>query len=159
MSIRRVILGGTTAAVIAVGSIMGWEGKHNKAYLDLVQVPTICYGTTRYPDGKPVRLGDIKNDSECTDLMYQEVLRIDAIITRTVKVKLKDHERAALISWIYNVGETKFYTSTLLRKLNAGDVVGACNELPRWVYADGKKLRGLVNRRADERLLCLGEKK
>lgn len=159
MSIRRAIIGGTTAVIIAAGSIMGWEGKHNKAYLDLVQVPTICYGTTRYPDGKPVRLGDIKNDNECTELMYHEILRIDAIITRTVKVKLKDHERAAFISWIYNVGETKFYSSTLLRKLNAGDVVGACNELPRWVYADGKKLRGLVNRRADERLLCLGEKK
>ncbi|WP_405045477.1 glycoside hydrolase family protein [Pseudomonas aeruginosa] len=44
--------------------------------------------------------------------------------------------------------------STLLRKLNAGDVRGACAELSRWVYAGGKKLGGLVRRRAAERELC-----
>lgn len=154
MNLRQTVLVGTTVLSLAVGSIIGWEGKSNKAYLDLVQVPTICYGTTYN-----VKLGDIKTDNECTKLLMDEVLRIDAIITRTVKVPLKDHERAALISWIYNVGEGSFYGSTLLKKLNRGDVTGACNELPKWVYADGKKLRGLVNRRADERLLCLGEKK
>lgn len=150
---RLAIMCGSMICTLAAGTIMGWEGKSNKAYLDLVMVPTICYGTTYN-----VRLGDVKTDDECTRLMVAEIHRIDAIIERKVKVKLKNHERAALISWIYNVGEGNFYTSTLLKKLNAGDVTGACNQLPKWVYADGKKLKGLVNRRADERALCLGEK-
>lgn len=150
---RLAIMCGSMICTLAAGTIMGWEGKSNKAYLDLVMVPTICYGTTYN-----VRLGDVKTDDECTILMVAEIHRIDAIIERKVKVKLKNHERAALISWIYNVGEGNFYTSTLLKKLNAGDVTGACNQLPKWVYADGKKLKGLVNRRADERALCLGEK-
>lgn len=153
-NLRYAALCVSATCSLAAGVIMGWEGKSNKAYLDLVQVPTICYGTT-----KNVRLGDIKTDDECNKLLIDEVLRIDAILDRTVKVKLKDHERAAFISWIYNVGEGNFYSSTLLRKLNAGDVKGACNELPKWVYAKGQRLRGLENRRSDERRLCLGETK
>ncbi|HGM8337746.1 TPA: glycoside hydrolase family protein [Pseudomonas aeruginosa] len=52
------------------------------------------------------------------------------------------------------MGETQFSRSTLLRKLNAGDVKGACAELSRWVYAGGKVYKGLVNRRKAERELC-----
>lgn len=153
MKLRHAALAGSLAISLATGTIMGWEGKSNKAYLDLVRVPTICYGTTYN-----VKLGDLKSDTECHALLMDEVLRLDAIITRRVTVELKPHERAALISWMYNVGETAFYKSTLLRKLNAGDVTGACNELPKWVYAKGKKINGLVNRRADEQALCLGKK-
>lgn len=91
-------------------------------------------------------------------LLRQEVNRIDEIVSRTVRVPLRDHERAAVISFIYNVGEGNFYKSTMLKKLNRGDIAGACNELPKWVYAKGKRLQGLVNRREDERLVCLGKK-
>lgn len=144
----------TLGVGLAIGIIAGYEGKSNRAYLDLVQVPTICYGSTQN-----VRLGDVKTDSECMQLLHDEVLRIDGIITRTVKVPLKNHERAAFISFTYNLGEGNFYRSTLLRKLNAGDVRGACNELLRWDRAGGKRVKGLMNRRASERALCLGEPK
>jgi lysozyme len=141
------------ACSVALGLIAGWEGKSNKAYLDLVNVPTICYGYTH-----GVRLGDIKTDTECVQLLRKEVNRIDEIVSHTVRVPLRDHERAAIISFIYNVGEGNFYKSTLLKKLNRGDIAGACNELPKWVYAKGKRLQGLANRREDERLVCLGKK-
>ena len=45
--------------------------------------------------------------------------------------------------------------STLLKKLNNGDRVGACNQLLRWDKAGGKKLRGLTLRRQSENKLCL----
>ena len=138
---------------LAVGMIAGYEGKSNKAYLDLVQVPTICYGSTRN-----VRLGDVKSDNECTLLLRQEVDRIDMLVTTRVHVELQPHERAAIISLVYNIGDGNFIKSTLLKKLNQGDIKGACNQFPRWVYAKGKRIQGLVNRRADERLICLGEK-
>jgi lysozyme len=76
-----------------------------------------------------------------------------------VPARLPDYVRAALISWMYNVGEGNARNSTLIRKLRAGDITGACNELPRWSYAKGKHIRGLYNRRKDEQQLCLGEKK
>jgi lysozyme len=61
----------------------------------------------------------------------------------------------AIVSFTFNVGEGNLRRSTLLRKLNAGDIVGACNELPRWNKAGGRVLPGLVKRRAEERALCL----
>ncbi|MCH5496505.1 glycoside hydrolase family protein, partial [Salmonella enterica subsp. diarizonae serovar 16:z10:e,n,x,z15] len=47
-----------------------------------------------------------------------------------------------------------FAKSTLLKKLNAGDQAGACNELKRWTYAGGKQWKGLVTRREIEREVC-----
>ncbi|WP_370551208.1 lysozyme [Comamonas sp. CMM02] len=63
-----------------------------------------------------------------------------------------------LFSFGFNVGEGEgaFCKSTLVRKANAGDVQGACAELSRWTYADGKQLPGLVQRRAAERQMCEG---
>ncbi len=69
--------------------------------------------------------------------------------------KLKPETRAALGSFTYNVGVGAFNSSTLLRKAKSGDLIGACNELTRWVYAGGRKLKGLVIRREAERELCL----
>ena len=71
-----------------------------------------------------------------------------------MKVDMTVERRAALVSFVYNVGGTKFGNSTLLKKLNAGDASGACAELSKWVYAGGVKLKGLVARRAEERQLC-----
>nr|WP_276554179.1 lysozyme [Cupriavidus gilardii] len=80
----------------------------------------------------------------------------NAGVNSCVRVPLTDGQRTAFVSFTYNVGRGAFCGSTLVRKLNAGDYVGACNELPRWVYAKGVKLPGLVNRREQERALCLG---
>lgn len=154
------------AVGMAVTFIAGWEGKHNKAYLDLVNVPTICYGTT-----KNVRLGDVKDDNECMRLLRAEIERIDRLIDRHVVVELKPYERAALISFTYNVGDGGFLASDARKRFNRGDHQGGCNALAtRYTdahgvcrgygcgWAKGKMVRGLQNRRLDERSLCLGEK-
>jgi lysozyme len=59
------------------------------------------------------------------------------------------------VSFAYNVGGGNYCGSTLVRKLNAGDTAGACNELTRWTRAKGIVLPGLVKRREAERQLCL----
>jgi lysozyme len=56
---------------------------------------------------------------------------------------------------VFNLGVRKLIQSTLLKKLNAGDYVGAANEFDKWVFAAGKKLKGLVARRAAEKELFL----
>ena len=153
------------ALTLAIGLIAGYEGKENRAYLDIVKVPTICYGTT-----KDVRLGDVKTDDECLQLLRAEVVRIDGLITERVHVPLLPHERAAFISFTYNVGDGAFIRSTALKRLNKGDTHGACEALATKTYingvcqgygcgwAGGKMVRGLQNRRLDERAMCLGEK-
>lgn len=74
-------------------------------------------------------------------------------VERLVKVLLSENQFSALVSFVYNIGVRRFSHSTLLRKLNQGDVTGAAGEFERWVYAGGKRLRGLVMRRAAERQL------
>jgi lysozyme len=60
-----------------------------------------------------------------------------------------------MVSFIYNVGSGNFQASTLRRKIKAGDLAGAANEFPRWVYGGGRRLPGLVRRREAERTLFL----
>ena len=60
-----------------------------------------------------------------------------------------------MLDWAFNVGAYAACNSTLVRKVNSGDRIGACNEYPRWVYAGNQILPGLVKRRAAERDLCL----
>lgn len=69
--------------------------------------------------------------------------------------QVTQHEFDALVDFTFNVGCGAFRGSTLLRKVNAGDMTGAANEFPKWIYAGGKPLRGLVKRRADERALFM----
>lgn len=149
---RARIAGVLVAGAIAVAApfIATWEGKENKPYLDAVKVVTVCYGHT-----KTAAIGGARTDAQCQELLKQDLAESMKAVERHVKVPLTEARLVALASFIFNVGEGAFSRSTLLRKLNAGDTVGACNELSRWVYAKGKYLRGLERRRAAERELCL----
>ncbi len=155
MSFRTKAIGVAVAATVAAAPIvMAFEGRSLIAYLDPVGIPTICDGITA-----SVQMGDIATHKECDDMLKRELFKADNAILLNVRPEvlfsMPVERRAALISFIYNVGEGAFARSTLLRKLNAGDWRGACHELPKWVYAKGKKLRGLERRRAAEMKLCL----
>src|SRR5262249_45072132 len=72
-----------------------------------------------------------------------------------IKVPVSDKEYAAYIVFSYNVGSSGACRSTSFARLNRGDHRGACDALMNWVYAQGKVVKGLVNRRTAERKLCL----
>ena len=127
-------------------SIKKHEGVRYTAYLDAVQVPTICYGSTR-----KVYIGQRATPAECEERLLEDATYAGKGVAKGVHVPLTQGQYDALVSFVSNVGETKFYRSTLLRKINAGDCWGAGAEFDRWVYAKGKRLKGLVSRRADER--------
>ncbi|WP_435793068.1 glycoside hydrolase family protein [Escherichia coli] len=76
-------------------------------------------------------------------------------ISFTVIRNIPETTRGALYSFVYNVGAGNFRTSTLLRKINQGDIKGACDQLRRWAYAGGKQWKGLMARREIEREVCL----
>ena len=143
---------GAAITGLAVALVGGFEGLRTSAYLDPVGIPTICFGET-----KNVRLGMKMTRAECGDLLVASLKRHEYGMRQCLRRPddLSDKTYAAFLSFTYNVGVGAFCRSTLARKANAGDLRGACNELPKWVRAGGIKLRGLVNRRADERRLCL----
>ena len=142
------IAGGSGAIAIAsvmLGNADGLEGRRYYAYQDVVGVWTVCDGHT----GADIRRGHRYTDRECDNL-----LKAASAIDPLIKVRIPDPTRAALYSFTYNVGSGAFASSTLLKKLNAGDVPGACKELQRWTYAGGKQWKGLITRREIEREVC-----
>ncbi|QKJ88032.1 Lysozyme [Paramixta manurensis] len=145
--------GAIAITTLFLGGKDGVEGRVYEPYKDVVGVWTVCDGIT----GKGVIQGKHYTDRECDSLLWNRVRQVKEQVDPLVKVHLGEYQRAALYSFTYNVGVSAFSNSTLLKKLNAGDQAGACDEMRRWVYAGGQKWRGLMNRRDMERSLCLAE--
>lgn len=131
--------------------IKDFEGFRADAYLDTGGVWTIGYGTIKYPDGTRVRKGDKVTMAQALEYLKHDAGWVDACLDSKIKVKVSQKQFDALASFVYNVGESQFSSSTLLRKINENDLRGAANEFDRWVYDNGKKIQGLVNRRAKEK--------
>lgn len=135
-----------------VDALKQYEGFRSKAYQDVVGIWTIGYGTTKI-DGKPVEPG-----LECTPEEAELWLRADlawaqTTINQLVKFMLTQPMFDALVSFVYNVGQTAFSKSTMLKKLNGGDYAGAAKEFDRWVFAKGKMIPGLAKRRLLEKTM------
>ncbi len=145
---------GSALAISGAFIVAPFEGKENKAYIDPVGIITVCYGNT----GKEAVLGKTYTDDQCLDQMATDLKEHDKQLLSVVKVPFKsDSQHAAMLSFVYNVGIGNFYSSTMLKKLNAKNYSGACMELTRWIFAKGKKLNGLVTRRTKEYQFCMGE--
>lgn len=146
------------ATTAAVNLIVRFEGLRLDAYLDPGGTPTIGYGTTVYPNGVRVKLGDGISTNEAHEFLAFDVSKFaSGVSDRVAGVRLNQNQFDALVSFTYNVGLAAFAGSTMLRKLTAGDLAGAAAEFPRWNKATvGGVLTvmpGLVTRRAVERAL------
>lgn len=152
---RLTSLGAASIIAVAGGYLVGpWEGKENKAYKDIVGIPSICFGETL-----GVKMGDYRTDEQCEQSLAKELSSYNKAMKKHVKVPLQPYEEVAYTSFVWNLGETNFKNSTMLKKLNAGDHIGACNEFPKWNKAGGVEVKGLTNRRLHEREVCLGKNK
>lgn len=151
--LKRRLLTAMTGGAIAIAAVLvQWnEGIRHKPYKDGGDVLTVCYGHT----GEEVIPGERYTDEECLALLDSDLKAAMEVVETQVTVPLTEMQKAALASFVYNVGSGAFARSTLLKKLNAGDMPGACNEMRRWKYDEGKVSKGLINRRAVERELCL----
>lgn len=129
------------------------EGWINKVYLDAVGLPTVCVGVM----DRNLTVGKTYLDDECAALTAKQLLMFITAIDGAVKVPINDDMRTALVSLVYNIGTGNFQKSTLLKKLNASDYVGAANEFTKWVYGgQGVKkriIKGLLARRLQEQSL------
>jgi lysozyme len=139
---------GLVLSAAGITALVQHEGSIPTVYLDPVGIPTACVGHT-----KTVTHADVGKDVShlCEKLLAEDTADAVGAVQRHVQVKVTQAQFDALVSFTFNVGEGNLRSSTLLRKLNAGDCWGAGAEFMRWVYARGVKLRGLEYRRADER--------
>ena len=132
-----------------------FEGLRLSSYKDSVGVWTIGYGTTVYPDGRRVAKGDSCTIEQANQYIANDVKRFEVGVSDLVKVPLNQNQFDALVSFSYNLGLGALGGSTLLKKLNAKDYVGASNEFTKWIKAGGKVLDGLTLRRQSEHNLFI----
>lgn len=136
--------------------IKRFEGFSAKPYLCPAGVPTIGYGSTRDTDGKPITMQHPPiTEAQARALLAATLVTYEDAVNRYVKVPLNQNQFDALVDFAYNAGAKNLLTSTLLKKLNAGDYAGASKEFGKWVYGGTKKLNGLVKRREAERQLFI----
>lgn len=154
MNPKNKIFAGVVGVTLVAAATL-WEGTRYTPYNDIAGVLTVCQGYT----GKDIVKGVVYTPLQCEKYLKKELLVHSQGVLKCVNVPIKRHEYDAYTLFAYNVGVKAFCTSSLLKKLNAGDHVGACNGLPAWSYAKGKYVQGLRNRRLYERQMCLGELK
>lgn len=151
MQLKDKVVAGALALTLPL--VMAWEGLSLTPYIDIAGVLTNCYGNTHN-----VQRGSVMTEPQCKALLTTEVGRI------ANKIYNDNPDQpitvlAATTSLVYNIGDGAYNSSTLRRLLRSGDFVGACYQIPRWVYItkNGVKVKskGLENRRKPETELCL----
>jgi len=134
--------------------IKGYEGLRMTAHYAPTEEWTVGYGHT-----STARHGMSVTESDAERLLRDDLSPIESLLAETVRAPLNQNEHDALISLIFNIGEENFRHSTVLRKLNAGDKLGAAAAFEMWTKAhvNGElvTLDGLVRRRAAEKSLFL----
>lgn len=141
---------GAGAIAIATALVSAAEGLVTSTYPDVGGVPTYCYGET-----KGAEWGKTYTKEQCDEKLAARLVEFNEGVNSCVFVELPDTRRAALVSLSYNIGVSAFCKSTVVRKLNAGDVQGGCDAMLMWNKVNGVVWRGLTNRRQKERALCL----
>jgi lysozyme len=130
-----------------------FEGCKLKAYLCPAGVPTIGWGET----GKHVFIGLTVTQEQADEWLMRSLAKANAALHRLVNCPLKQCQEDALTSFVYNCGAFNFEQSTLRKRVNCGKIEEAAEEFGKWVNGDGKKLPGLVRRRAAERAMFEGK--
>ena len=138
---------------LGIDLIKHFEGYRIEAYQDSVGVWTIGYGHTHL-----IEKGDVlSNESHAELLLKLDLYRFEDEVNVLCKdMDLKQQEFDALVSFAFNLGSGALRRSTLMKHLVAGNKLEAAVEFPKWVYAGGKPLLGLILRRCAEQRLFLG---
>ena len=136
-----------------ISLIKQFEGFKPKPYLCPANVATIGYGTTIYPNNVKVQLTDNAiTEQQATKYLMNHVNKFTNKINQFIKVELKQCQYDALCDFVYNVGLNAFANSTLLKIINnnPNDFTNIQINFMKWIYANGKIITGLQNRRKAE---------
>lgn len=144
-------MGAISVALVSATAL--WEGTKYDPYYDLANILTVCNGHT----GNDIIKNKRYTPLECKALLEKDLKVHRAEMFKCVTVPLTPYQADSFTLFTINVGGRNFCTSTsVLKKLNAGDYKGACDGLLKWSYVKGKYVQGLNNRRQYERNMCLG---
>mgnify|MGYP003111313527 FL=1 len=141
----------TSAEGIAL--IKKFEGLELDSYQCSANVWTLGYGHTQ-----GVAEGDSCSEDEAEIILVNDLKEFETYVNALVDAELDQNQFDALVAWTFNLGPTNLRTSTLLKKLNAGDYNDVPSEIKRWNRAGGQVLDGLIRRREAEALLFAGER-
>jgi len=159
-----LIAAGASAPVLMEQFQKEKEGTSLTSYQDQGGVWTICGGVTSV-NGKPVFKGMKLTRPQCETIDQAEQAKALYWVEKNVHVPLTEPQKVGIASFCpWNIGPGKCFTSTFYRKLNAGNRLGACAEIKRWIWDGGKDCRirsnncfGQVQRRDQEsELTCWG---
>lgn len=151
---NRVSIAALTLTAVGFVGILGYEGYSGSVIIPIPgDNPTLGFGTT-----EGVNHGDTITPPQAVKRALSDVQKFEGALKQCVKVPLHQYEYDAFVSLSYNIGSGAFCSSTLVKKLNQQDYAGACAEISRWNKAGGRVVRGLQNRREQERALCEGKK-
>jgi len=151
----------------ALGVIRHHEGVRQRPYRCPARLWTCCVGHVLYPDqGKlPLdqRMGFLLKPEddrlwsmeEVNAILAADLQRFERGVERFIPVNLTQGQFDALVSFSFNVGLGTLQRSTLRQKVLRGDMAGAAEEFLKYCMAGGKPLKGLQNRRIDERVLFM----
>lgn len=140
----------------ALDTIKRFEGLRLCAYRCPAGVWTIGYGHTGSVRGAPLGARVTIVETEADTLLTHDAEIVAKLIDGSTHVELTSGQRAALISFAYNVGVGALLGSTLWRLLQRGDSSAAAKQFSKWVHANGRELPGLVRRREAEHALFVG---
>jgi lysozyme len=151
---------GITCASAAALAICLPAVKKSEGYWPTVKVDTVGTGrpcTGGYGETEGVKCGETHNEKYWADkLKIRLADEYDREIGKCIHVELPDSARAAMITTAYNAGSAAVCRSPMVAKMNAGDVKGGCEALAGWyIRAQGRVLKGLINRRRDDMKMCL----
>lgn len=141
---------------IAAALCREFEGLRLRPYLCPAGYPTIGYGTVNKPDGTKVSMDDPPISKETAEAWLMHELKATyllGVLRASAGLLSRPQALGALTDFAYNLGVPRYRASTLRRRVDAGDWDGARYELSRWVYGGGRKLPGLIRRRAAEAAL------
>lgn len=138
-TVVRMAIAGMTLSAAGVAGLATHEGWSGTAIRPIPSDPwTICFGNTRWPDGTPVKQGDTATPVQCVQMLVAHAAFDEAKLKQCVKKPVSQIEYDLLVGHAYQFGVGKTCASTLVKKINAEDYLGACNEYPKWKLA-GKK--------------------
>ncbi len=147
-------LGLSTALALSGAYLVApWEGEVKTVYVDPVGIKTVCYGHT----GGYVKAGKTYTGDECIKILAEDLYKHNQEMRKYIHVPMTIYQEAALTSFCFNIGVQACRNSTAFKLLNSFDYSGACAQLKRWVFGGGKVLPGLISRRGDEYLMCMGQ--
>jgi len=144
----------------AINLIRKYEGFNEKAYPDPstgAEPYTIGYGTQHYPDGLPVKAGQMCTREKALEYLFHEVQILEGELAK-LNLGLDGSMSQALISFAHSIGWHSFLYSSVIDCIEEEDWLGATTEMSQWIFDEEHKVVGsLMDRRKEEVALFVRE--